>query len=146
MAPINFVFLPNLNRDSWELFGLPIWSHFGNNKSVLQFYNASSSTADIINLFPCQVNVGQELLPSLLHTARCFKIKGLDNVQTPPGLLEHNVRRYQTLSLGGQSQLYLVLQSLPLNPARIKFLVLFNFLFQKHFKRRKIKKKLQNTG
>ena len=45
-----------------------------------------------------QVNVGQELLPSLLHTARCFKIKGLDNVQTPPGLLEHNVRHYQTLS------------------------------------------------
>jgi len=37
-----------------------------------------------------EVNVGQELLPSLLHTARCFKIKGLDNVQTPPGLLEHN--------------------------------------------------------
>ncbi len=39
-----------------------------------------------------QVNVGQELLPSLLHTARCFKIKGLDNVQTPPGLLDLNVR------------------------------------------------------
>jgi hypothetical protein len=39
----------------------------------------------------CQVNVGQELLPSLLHTARCFKIKGLDNVQTPPGLLDLNV-------------------------------------------------------
>ena len=39
-----------------------------------------------------QVNVGQELLPSLLHTARCYKIKGLDNVQTPPGLLEHKVR------------------------------------------------------
>ena len=37
------------------------------------------------------MNVGQELLPSLLHTARCYKIKGLDNVQTPPGLLEHNV-------------------------------------------------------
>ena len=44
------------------------------------------------------MNVGQELLSSLLHTARCFKIKGLDNVQTPPGLLEHNVRHYQTLS------------------------------------------------
>ena len=39
-----------------------------------------------------QVNVGQELLPSLLHTARCYKIKGLDNVQTPPGPLEHKVR------------------------------------------------------
>ena len=38
-----------------------------------------------------QVNVGQDLLPSLLHTARCYKIKGLDNVQTPPGLLDHNV-------------------------------------------------------
>lgn len=37
-----------------------------------------------------EVNVGQELLPSLLHTARCFKIKGLDNVQAPAGLLEHN--------------------------------------------------------
>jgi len=37
-----------------------------------------------------EVNVGQELLPSLLHTARCFRIKGLDNVQTPPGLLDHN--------------------------------------------------------
>ncbi len=41
-----------------------------------------------------QVNVGQELLPSLLHTARCFKIKGLDNVQTPPGLLDLNVRTF----------------------------------------------------
>ena len=41
--------------------------------------------------FLFQVNVGQELLPSLLHTAKCYKIKGLDNVQTPPGLLEHNV-------------------------------------------------------
>ena len=38
-----------------------------------------------------QVNVSQELLPSLLHTARCFKIKGLDNVQPPPGLVEQNV-------------------------------------------------------
>jgi len=37
-----------------------------------------------------EVNVAQELLPSLLHTARCYKIKGLDNVQTPPGLLEQN--------------------------------------------------------
>lgn len=37
-----------------------------------------------------EVNVGQDLLPSLLHTARCYKIKGLDNVQTPPGLLEQN--------------------------------------------------------
>lgn len=37
-----------------------------------------------------EVNVGQDLLPSLLHTARCYKIKGLDNVQTPPGLLDHN--------------------------------------------------------
>jgi hypothetical protein len=47
-----------------------------------------------MNLSPpvLQVNVGQELLPSLLHTARCFKIKGLDNVQTPPGLLDLNVR------------------------------------------------------
>ena len=37
------------------------------------------------------MNVGQDLLPSLLHTAKCFKIKGLDNVQTPPGLLDLNV-------------------------------------------------------
>ncbi|XP_023322519.1 protein abrupt [Eurytemora carolleeae] len=37
-----------------------------------------------------EVNVGQDLLPSLLHTAKCFKIKGLDNVQTPPGLLDLN--------------------------------------------------------
>merc|ERR1719270_35157 len=42
-----------------------------------------------------EVNVGQELLPSLLHTARCYKIKGLDNVQTPPGLLEHNANPEQ---------------------------------------------------
>lgn len=35
-----------------------------------------------------EVNVSQDLLPSLLHTARCFKIKGLDNVQAPPGLIE----------------------------------------------------------
>ena len=45
-----------------------------------------------------QVNVGQELLPGLLHTARCFKIKGLDNVETPPGLSppglsEHHVSK-----------------------------------------------------
>jgi len=37
-----------------------------------------------------EVNVGQELLPSLLHTAKCFRIKGLDNVHTPPGLLDLN--------------------------------------------------------
>lgn len=37
-----------------------------------------------------EVNVGQELLPTLLHTAKCFKIKGLDNVETPPGLLDLN--------------------------------------------------------
>merc|ERR1719322_381926 len=37
-----------------------------------------------------EVNVSQELLPSLLHTARCFKIKGLDNVQPPPGLVEQS--------------------------------------------------------
>lgn len=30
-----------------------------------------------------EVNVAQELLPSLLHTARCFKIKGLDKVESP---------------------------------------------------------------
>ena len=46
-----------------------------------------------------QVNVGQELLPSLLYTARCFKIKGLDNVQTPPGLLDLNVRMMSALPL-----------------------------------------------
>ena len=49
------------------------------------------STHPYTNYLISQVNVGQELLPSLLHTARCYKIKGLDNVQTPPGLLEHNV-------------------------------------------------------
>ena len=42
-------------------------------------------------MFVVKVNVGQDLLPSLLHTARCFKIKGLDNVQTPPGLIDLNV-------------------------------------------------------
>ena len=30
-----------------------------------------------------EVNVAQELLPSLLHTARSFKIKGLDKVENP---------------------------------------------------------------
>ncbi len=30
-----------------------------------------------------EVNVAQELLPSLLHTARSFRIKGLDKVQSP---------------------------------------------------------------
>lgn len=30
-----------------------------------------------------EVNVAQELLPSLLHTARSFKIKGLDKVESP---------------------------------------------------------------
>ena len=50
-----------------------------------------------------QVNVGQDLLPSLLHTAKCFKIKGLDNVQTPPGLLDLNVswfkKNYYTMEV-----------------------------------------------
>jgi hypothetical protein len=30
-----------------------------------------------------EVNVAQDLLPTLLHTARCFKIKGLDKVESP---------------------------------------------------------------
>ena len=30
-----------------------------------------------------EVNVAQELLPSLLHTARSFRIKGLDKVENP---------------------------------------------------------------
>lgn len=30
-----------------------------------------------------EVNVAQELLPSLLHTARSFRIKGLDKVEDP---------------------------------------------------------------
>jgi hypothetical protein len=30
-----------------------------------------------------EVNVAQELLPSLLHTARAFRIKGLDKVESP---------------------------------------------------------------
>jgi len=35
------------------------------------------------SVFAGEVNVAQELLPSLLHTARAFKIKGLDKVETP---------------------------------------------------------------
>jgi len=31
-----------------------------------------------------EVNVAQELLPALLDTARCFRIKGLDKVESPP--------------------------------------------------------------
>lgn len=30
-----------------------------------------------------EVNVAQDLLPSLLHTARSFRIKGLDKVESP---------------------------------------------------------------
>ena len=30
-----------------------------------------------------EVNVAQELLPALLHTARAFRIKGLDKVESP---------------------------------------------------------------
>ena len=30
-----------------------------------------------------EVNVAQELLPSLLHTAKSFRIKGLDKVENP---------------------------------------------------------------
>ena len=30
-----------------------------------------------------EVNVAQDLLPSLLHTARSFRIKGLDKVENP---------------------------------------------------------------
>ena len=30
-----------------------------------------------------EVNVGQDLLPALLHTARSFRIKGLDKVENP---------------------------------------------------------------
>ena len=36
------------------------------------------------------MHVAQELLPSLLHTARCYKIKGLDMVQDP-GCPQYNV-------------------------------------------------------
>ena len=47
-----------------------------------------------------EVNVAQELLPSLLHTARSFRIKGLDKVENPvepaprvsPGPLSYPVR------------------------------------------------------
>ena len=34
--------------------------------------------------------MAQELLPTLLHTARCYKIKGLDMVQDP-GCPQYNV-------------------------------------------------------
>ena len=41
-----------------------------------------------------EVNVAQELLPSLLHTARSFRIKGLDKVENPvdpgPTRVSHN--------------------------------------------------------
>ena len=30
-----------------------------------------------------EVNVAQDLLPTLLHTARSYKIKGLDKVESP---------------------------------------------------------------
>ena len=61
-----------------------------------------------------KVNVGQDLLPSLLHTAKCFKIKGLDNVQTPPGLLDLNVSihtdsKYILLGLYTDSNAYFYL-------------------------------------
>ena len=60
------------------------------------------------------MNVGQDLLPSLLHTAKCFKIKGLDNVQTPPGLLDLNVSihtdsKYILLGLHTDSNAYFYL-------------------------------------
>ena len=50
------------------------------------------------------MNVSQDLLPSLLHTARCFKIKGLDNVQAPPGLIEQPVSMEQQEQEGQQEQ------------------------------------------
>ena len=61
-----------------------------------------------------QVNVGQDLLPSLLHTARCYKIKGLDNVQTPPGLLEQNVRPPAFVTTSRDSK-YVLIPSLSLS-------------------------------
>lgn len=39
-----------------------------------------------------EVNVAQELLPSLLHTARSFRIKGLDKVENP---IEHPAPRLE---------------------------------------------------
>lgn len=63
-----------------------------------------------------QVNVGQDLLPSLLHTARCYKIKGLDNVQTPPGLLEQNVRPPAFVTTSRDSK-YVLIPSLSLREA-----------------------------
>ena len=32
-----------------------------------------------------EVNVAQDLLPTLLHTARAYRIKGLDKVESPVG-------------------------------------------------------------
>ena len=37
-----------------------------------------------------EVNVAQELLPALLHTARAFRIKGLDKVESPVAQQEPN--------------------------------------------------------
>ena len=51
-----------------------------------------------------EVNVAQELLPALLHTARAFRIKGLDKVESPvadnaaaAGKLGHRLSRLHCL-------------------------------------------------
>ena len=48
-----------------------------------------------------EVNVAQELLPSLLHTAKSFRIKGLDKVENPvdPGPITRVNKTYYLTTL-----------------------------------------------
>jgi hypothetical protein len=50
---------------------------------VLKDTSREEASAMLEFAYTGEVNVAQELLPSLLHTARQFRIKGLDKVENP---------------------------------------------------------------
>ena len=51
-----------------------------------------------------EVNVAQELLPSLLHTARSFRIKGLDKVENPIDLHRFDIKDLPEFETDGTTQ------------------------------------------
>ena len=56
-----------------------------------------------------EVNVAQDLLPTLLHTARSYKIKGLDKVESPldpPQVTNTNVYREAIFTVGNCKRYY----------------------------------------
>ena len=50
---------------------------------ILKDTNRDEAQAMLEFAYTGEVNVAQDLLPTLLHTARSYKIKGLDKVESP---------------------------------------------------------------